>query len=54
MSYHASNVTWLTYFRSSSTQKGLVVCLQSESIEKCQFELCSKQDREHDFGVRLV
>ena len=31
--------------------KDLKIYPQSECIEKYQFELCSKYDREHDFGV---
>ena len=31
----------------------IIVYLQSECIEKYQFELCSKYDREHDFDVIL-
>ena len=30
-----------------------VIYLQTGCIEKCQFELCSKYDREHDFDVIL-
>ena len=29
------------------------ICLQSEYVEKYQFELCSKYDREYDFDVIL-
>ena len=30
-----------------------IIYLQSECIEKYQFELSSKRDREHDFDVTL-
>ena len=31
--------------------KTFTIYLQSESIKKYQFELCSKYDREHDFDI---
>ena len=31
----------------------IIIYLQSECIEKYQFELCSKYDREHGFDVIL-
>ena len=33
--------------------KDLIICLQSECIEKYLFELCSIYDREHIFDVIL-
>ena len=35
-------------------QRGIIIYLQSECIEKYQFEICSKYDREYDFDVILV
>ena len=34
-------------------KKTIVIYLQSECIEKCQVEVCSKYDREYDFEVIL-
>ena len=54
------SINWLFFYLlslnvwcSTPRLKSFIIYLQSEYIEKYQFELCSKYDREYDFDVIL-
>ena len=41
------------WFVDDPVINNIIIYLQTECIDKCHVELCSKYDREHDFDVTL-